>query len=487
MIMKRLIQPMLAELYADHWLDEFLLEGESLDIAWQIHKELQVFEPCGDDDNRTIWIEVPRGDISDWMPYEEAVRYEDVHDEEDYVAAWKASHPRETEWLKVMTSVYDGNIFLRLFDGESCFGSYRSNDIGSCSKDKPSEYLELLLNEIKLLKKRILSDPEAYNEYVEKNLPKQKRTGRISRKELNRILPWYKEEIENQKEVEKMLQDCIEYSGEPLERMTIRIYCKYYRIAYEAYAGRNDFDAKDDVEFYTKCAFKHIDDELDVDSEKDFKKFAYDHYGELGLTRMNLYACDYDVPGKWVFHFAVSYSAWLWDALKIAKALYESGVPLHISSAERTLAALQERDYVRLTPHTFHNYLNHHEENSVLSLHYECECVDKTEPECFTREQLQEIIDHSEWLPEDKLKIQHKIPLDSQVYDLIRDEVKEPMFLYDIKMYLWEKHDKYVSTWYCDEFDGNGYTCGHSDDEKVYDSWSEAIQAAIIECIQKKE
>ena len=62
-----------------------------------------------------------------------------------------------------------------------------------------------------------------------------------------------------------MLQDCIEYSGEPLERMTIRIYCKYYRIAYEAYAGRNDFDAKDDVEFYTQCAFKHIDEELDVD------------------------------------------------------------------------------------------------------------------------------------------------------------------------------------------------------------------------------
>ena len=485
--MKRLIQPMLAELYADHWLDEFLLEGESLDIAWQIHKELQVFEPCGDDDNRTIWLEVPRGCISDWMSYEEAVCYEDVHDEEDYVEAWKVSHPRETEWLKVMTSVYDGNIFLRLFDGESCFGSYRSKDVGSCSKEKPSEYLALLLNEIRLLKERIISDPESYNEYVEKNLPKQKRTGRISRKELNRILPWYKEEIENQEEVEKILQDCIECSGEPLERMTIRIYCKYYRIAYEAYAGRNDFDAKDDVEFYTKCAFKHIDEELDVDSEKDFKKFAYDHYGELGLTRMNLYACDYDVPGKWVFHFAVSYSAWLWDALKIAKALYESGAPLQISSAERTLAALQERDYVRLTPHTFHNYLNHHEETSVLSLHYECECVDKAEPECFTREQLQEIIDHSEWLPEDKLKVQHKIPLDSPVYDLIRDEVKEPMFLYDIKMYLWEKHDKYVSTWYCAEFDGNGYTCGHSDDEKVYDSWSEAIQAAIVECIQKKE
>ena len=478
---------MLAELYADHWLDEFLLEGVSLDIAWQIHKELQVFEPCGDDDNRTIWLEVPRGCISDWMSYEEAVCYEDVHDEEDYVEAWKVSHPRETEWLKVMTSVYDGNIFLRLFDGESSFGSYRSNDIGSCSKEKPSEYLALLLNEIRLLKERIISDPESYNEYVEKNLPKQKRTGRISRKELNRILPWYKEEIENQEEVEKILQDCIECSGEPLERMTIRIYCKYYRIAYEAYAERHDFEAKDDIEFYTKRAHKSIDDKLSLDSEKDFKKFAYDHYGELGLTRMNLYACDYDVPGKWVFHFAVSYSAWLWDALKIAKALYESGAPLQISFAERTLAALQERDYVRLTPHTFHNYLNHHEETSVLSLHYECECVDKAEPECFTREQLQEIIDHSEWLPEDKLKVQHKIPLDSPVYDLIRDEVKEPMFLYDIKMYLWEKHDKYVSTWYCDEFDGNGYTCGHSDDEKVYDSWSEAIQAAIVECIQKKE
>ena len=328
--MKRLIQPMLAELYADHWLDEFLLEGESLDIAWKIHKELQVFEPCGDDDNRTIWLEVPRGDISDWMPYEEAVRYEDVHDEEEYVAAWKASHPRETEWLKVMTSVYNGNIFLRLFDGESCFGSYRSNDIGSCSKEKPSEYLELLLNEIRLLKARIIDNPETYNEYVEKNLPKQKRTGRISRKELNRILPWYREEIENQEEVEKMLQDCVEYSGTPLDKMTIRIYCKYYRVAYEAYVGCNDFNAKDDVEFYTKCALKHIDDELDVDSEKDFKDFAYDHYGELGLTRMNLYASNYEVPGKWIFSFGVSYSSWLWDALKIAKALYESGAPLQI-------------------------------------------------------------------------------------------------------------------------------------------------------------
>ena len=485
--MKRLIQPMLAELYADHWLDEFLLEGESLDIAWKIHKELQVFEPCGDDDNRTIWLEVPRGDISDWMPYEEAVSYEDVHDEEEYVAAWKASHPRETEWLKVMTSVYNGNIFLRLFDGESCFGSYRSNDIGSCSKEKPSEYLELLLNEIRLLKARIIANPETYNEYVEKNLPKQKRTGRISRKELNRILPWYREEIENQEEVEKMLQDCVEYSGTPLDKMTIRIYCKYYRVAYEAYVGCNDFNAKDDVEFYTKCALKHIDDELDVDSEKDFKDFAYDHYGELGLTRMNLYASNYEVPGKWIFSFGVSYSSWLWDALKIAKALYESGAPLQISSAERTLEALQEQDYVRLTPHTYHNYLYHHAESSALSLPYESECVDNPMQGCVTLEQLQEIIDNSEWLLEDKLKIQYKIPLDSPLYDLIRDEVKEPMFLYYIKMYLWEKHGKYVSTGYCEEFDGNGYTLGHSDNEKVYDSWSEAIQAAIVECIQKKE
>ena len=484
--MKRLIQPMLSELYADHWMNDFLLEGESLDIAWQIHKDLQTFEPCGDDDNRNVWIEVPRGDISDWMSYEAALCYEDVHDEEDYVEAWEASYPREMEWLKVMTSVYNGNIFLRLFDGESCFGLYRSNDIGSCSKKKPSEYLGLLLNEIKLLKERIIDDPEAYNEYVENNLPKQKRTGRISRKELNRILPWYREEIENKEEAEKLLQDCIEYSGEPLDRMTIRIYCKYYRVAYEAYSGHQNFDAKDDVEFYTKCAFKHIDEELDVDSEKDFKKFAYDHYGELGLTRMNLYAFDYDVPGKWVFHFAVGYSAWLWDALKIAKALYESGAPLHISAAKRTLDALQERDYIRLTPHTFHNYLHHHDENSAMSLPYECECVDEPEPECFTCDQLQEVIAYSEWLPEDKLKIQHKIPLDSSIYDLIRDEVKEPMFLYDIKMYMWEKHDKYVSTSYCDEFEGNGYSYGHSDDKRIFDSWSEAIHAALVECIQKE-
>lgn len=256
--------------------------------------------------------------------------------------------------------------------------------------------------------------------------------GGPKRKDLYRILPWRRPELENKDRIVKMLQDCKTYSGEPLDKMTIRTFCKYYRVAYEAYRDwdtEDDFsDPKDDVEFYRKRHFHKIPNELDLDSEDDFQKFDHDHYGELGFSRTNVLADDYTVPGKWVIRVSVSYSSQIWDGMKVAFALYEAGAPLHIDHAERLLAAVEETDYVRLTSYTFHNYLNWQEETSVYSLPWEYQC--------------------------------------------------------DYKDY-----DGYVGTFHYSEFAKNGYRpyLNGSKIQQVYETWSEAITAGLLELIERRK
>ena len=71
--MKRFVQPNMYRLLRNCSRDEYHLADRAEEIAWELHKVLSVFEPCGDDDNRSIWLEVPRGKITDWMTYDDAM------------------------------------------------------------------------------------------------------------------------------------------------------------------------------------------------------------------------------------------------------------------------------------------------------------------------------------------------------------------------------------------------------------------------------
>ena len=70
-----------------------------------------------------------------------------------------------------------------------------------------------------------------FNDYVANHLPYQQRDGKIARKELNRIEPRFKIEVEDETTAIKALEDSVcKNFGRPLDTMTIRSYCKYYRI-----------------------------------------------------------------------------------------------------------------------------------------------------------------------------------------------------------------------------------------------------------------
>ena len=92
-------------------------------------------------------------------------------------------------------------------------------------------------------------------------------------------------------------------------------------------------------------------------------------------------------------------------------------------------------------------------------------------------------------MSEQKLKIQHKVPLESPLYDLMRDKVTEPMFLYDIRMKIWKDYDGYVGTSHYSEFAKTGYRpyLNGSNIQKVYKTWSEAVTAGLLELIERRK
>jgi hypothetical protein len=275
---------------------------------------------------------------------------------------------------------------------------------------------------LKNLIEAIVSNPDGYNEYIENNLPYQLRYGRIARKDFNRIEPRFKIEVEDREWAIKALEASIRNEiAEPIKIMTIRQFCKYYRIGHEAYVRyfqkispkftkriiKEDIPEElYDVEYYNNAEFKHIDKKYNLDSEEDFKKFARDHYGELGLSRLDICASNFQRKG-WVIGVYNSYSANVDVAIDVATALYKSGAPLEISNAEKLLKILNEEDYVGLMPYTYHDYMNHHKEGTVYQLPWEYQLYDGCDDteSLLTKAQYDEIVSLAEWDEIRKVKV----------------------------------------------------------------------------------
>ena len=60
-------------------------------------------------------------------------------------------------------------------------------------------------------------------------------------------------------------------------------------ILHERYVPSNGVPLElQDVAYYNMVKFCDLQDKYALDSETDFNKFASDHYGELGLLRLNI-------------------------------------------------------------------------------------------------------------------------------------------------------------------------------------------------------
>ena len=528
---KKLIQPLICRLSKGGFDNSYSVANQtSRDILLEIKTLLDTFEPIGDDYRHGLWIEIPRGKPADWASFDEVKDWGEVETEEEYLSYWQEEFPRETYWHYLSVSQYIGHTFLHISDNDMHGCIIHDDPNRDCNRNSPFDwFLDPLLTLLKEKVAEIVKNPPAYNRYVEEHLPKRQRTGHIARKDLDRIVPWQQRMPKDAEKAIRVLRECVANEEiyqkirlgqtvetypssyrEPLTDMSIRLYAKYFRVAYLAfeehylqYASRKkartmkrmlkESDTLSDVEFYKRYQLgRHgeITDETDIDSASAFKEMAFDHYGELGLSRMDVHATDWYTPGKWLITFGISYSACVDVGAEIAVALYETGCPLIIHNAQKLLDVLEGRDNVLLTPHTFHDYFGHHEEGGVFDLPHECYLGQDGE---LTHEQYDEIVSLAEWDPETPLNLDTPVPLDNSAYDLIREAVNHPLTVCGILAILQKKFGGLVfglmdegSKCYCYLVEHCEPKIHVEDRNRLFDSPNEALLDAVIRYVEIK-
>ena len=393
---------------------EIVVGGDMLERLVEIQHRLERLAVMGDDEYREFYIEVPRPTPEEWGDAEELIASGEYDSREAFLADWFAFNPMETRWFHVASSRYGDSQSIRVTDRK-----HTRFIITNCPKCTDAELddtwcrenLTRLFDYLERMIDVIVANPDGFNDYVAHNLPYQQRIGRIAQKEFNSIVPKFKIEVEDWETAIKALKDSVHGHSAPLfETMTIRRYCTYFRIAnevYENYHRKRGFrglihtDSQDvleelrDVVYYKRKKFVDVTEMYDIDSPEDFMRFATEHYGELGLSRLNIFA-SHDRQQGWKIVVSNSYSANAGLAIEVATALYKAGAPLLIYDAEKLLRILLEEDYVRLVPDSYHNYMGYQEEGTVYELPWEYECSDDTNS-VLTKEQYQAIVSNAEW------------------------------------------------------------------------------------------
>ena len=393
---------------------EIVVGGDMLERLVEIQHRFERLAVMGDDEYRGFYIEVPRPAPEEWGDAEELIASGEYDSREAFLADWLAFNPMDTRWFHVDSSRYGDFRSIRVTDRKHTH--FIITNSSKCADAEPDdtwcrENLTRLFDYLERMIDVIVANPDGFNDYVAHNLPYQQRIGRITQKEFNRIVPNFKIEVEDRETAIKALEDSVHGLSAPLlETMTIRKYCTYYRIAnevYEAYHRKRGLrerihtDPQDvpeelrDVVYYKRKKFVDVTEMYDIDNPEDFMRFATDHYGELGLSRLNIFASN-DRQQGWRIVVSNSYSANAGLAIEVATALYKAGVPLLIYDAEKLLRILLEEDYVRLVPDSYHNYLGYQEEGAVYELPWEYECSDDSNS-VLTKEQYQAIVSNAEW------------------------------------------------------------------------------------------
>lgn len=397
---------------------EIVVGGDMLERLVEIQHRFERLAVMGDDEYRGFYIEVPRPAPEEWGDAEDLVASGEYDSREAFLADWLAFNPMETRWFHVASSRYEDSRSIRVTDRKHT--RFIITNRPKCTDVEPDdtwcrENLIRLFDYLQRMIDVIVANTDGCNDYVAHNLPYQQRIGRIAQKKFNRIVPNFKIEVEDRETAIKALEDSVYGCSFPLlETMTIRKYCTYFRIAnevYEAYhrkrgyKGRIYTDQQDvpeelrDVVYYKRKKFVDVTEMYDIDSKEDFMRFATDHYGELGLSRLNILASNYRQQ-VWKIVVSNSYSANAGLAIEVATALYKAGAPLLIYDVEKLLRILLEEDYVRLVPDSYHNYMGYQEEGTVYELPWEYECSDDANS-ILTKEQYQAIVSLAEWLPEE--------------------------------------------------------------------------------------
>ncbi|MCP4659492.1 MAG: hypothetical protein GY856_29140, partial [bacterium] len=201
---------------------------------------LERIEPAryGPDSVWSLWIRTDRGQLQDFADAE-LLEDGEVESREELEALWRLEYPDETQWWRLGIQRYEDRLFFRLsgkltFDVDLESARFSGIDVAREESEKLVVWLmEAAGGEVR----RFVTDPEAYNQEIERGLPLSRRFGRIRRRDL-----WqasgealrFDDELDDKAlarfgEIVRKMDD-----EATLEEMTLAEYLRFCRICYQA-------------------------------------------------------------------------------------------------------------------------------------------------------------------------------------------------------------------------------------------------------------
>lgn len=340
---------------------------DCIDKLLLIINEIGVLEVQGEDELRSIWIEVPRGDIEDYGDYKEFLEEDEVSNYEEFVEMWEYYYPEKTKWYEFLVTTYKKEYYF-FVDSKLTFQVKLTEE-----RPKQAYFSSELIGWFYEIVQATLSDIKVdagkYNEYLNSHLSFDRRFGKILRNNYWSVFP--EEGLTFQKELTmedvNFLEAIVKQSVGSrmdlvLKKLTVGDFFEYCKMGYVA----NDYFKEDKNKLSAMEMYKRSADgrdegmtELKLDSEEDFldwfrHKWGGGHPWEIcrggNSTHISLYVQSSE--NGWLLVLDGSSCTRVLETVKMAIALYKSHIPFILNKAEEILRMITGTDYIGIVPKT---------------------------------------------------------------------------------------------------------------------------------------
>jgi hypothetical protein len=316
----------------------------------------------------SLWIRSKRGPVSVFMDsdeYEDLKTSGEIEDTYDLESLRNSYYPEEITWHKVFFRIFD-NTFILGFDSKLTLQlDIETRHISGIHIEK-TEFIEFLLWLVSEVENEInsaLRNIDAYNNYIDANLPLTKRFGKIKRMELWEHIPEIKrldDDLgeENIKCFEALVSKINEQAV--IDEITADKFFSYCELCYDA----NEYFTCEHVlaprQKYTEMADGRDGGLLDIagDSQSDFNNWYTnderkgEHPWEIcrGGNSTHISLMVSKKADGWQLYLAGYSWGRAVETAKMAIALYNNDIPFVLAKAQEMLNMIKGADYCGIVP-----------------------------------------------------------------------------------------------------------------------------------------
>lgn len=340
-------------------------DQKSCELLDELFILLESIAPAHENGARALWFTAERGTLEESWDIDEMIENGEVETEEEAQEMWGWMFPNEIEWYSFGAYEDKSTGYRAIFVSQRCVIVQDEKREMNAWEDDISVFAQWLVDSVKECI-RMLEDG-TYNDYVEKNLPPQHRTGTILRKDFWDV--WTEEREDFFKDISSEdVSEFIELASNQAENcdsfdkylphMTANDFFNYCTMGYKA--CNYECGDKSPKELYIKFADGRDEGltEIDGDSEKAFLEWLHDseHYGghpwEVcrggNSTHIDM-GVHHDENG---FSLYLVGKAWT-RTVEIAHfylALTRAGVPVFLFDAKALADRMAEKEYIGIVP-----------------------------------------------------------------------------------------------------------------------------------------